>query len=115
MKAPKRLQQLVAEIIDEFPQAKIEFDPLLSGVCWLNVWLGRRNFEMEFNPARGTGVSENFKETPPFVGHDAAFESLDEAVGNFKSMLANAANTEADYLPRTPVLREEGSPWKENK
>ncbi len=115
MKSPKRLQQLVAEIIDEFPQAKLEFDPLPSGVCWLNVWLGRRNFEMEYNPARGTGISENFDDTPPFIGHDTAFDSLDEAAGNFKSLLADAARTEAGHLPRTLALREEGLPWNKNK
>ena len=112
MKAPKQLQHLIAEILDEFPQAQIGFDPLPSGVCWLNVWIGRRNFEMEYHPARGTGVSENFDDTPPFIGHDAAFDSLDEAASHFKSLLADAVRTEADHLPKTLVLREENSPWK---
>ena len=67
------------------------FYPLPSGVCWLNVWIGRRNFEMEYHPANGTGISENFDDTPPFIGHDAAFDSLDEAASHFKSLLADAS------------------------
>ena len=92
--------------MDEFPQAQIEFDPLPSGVCWLNVWFGRRNFEMEFSPTRGTGVSENFDDTPPFIGHDAFYVSLDEAANHFKSLLADAAHTEAEHLPKALVLSE---------
>jgi hypothetical protein len=110
MKAPKQLQQLVTEIMDEFPQAQLGFDPPPAGVCWLNGWFGRRNFEMEYHPTRGTGVSENFDDTPPFIGHDTAFDSLDEAASRFKSLLADAARTEADPLPTTLVLREENLP-----
>ena len=66
---------------------------------------------MEYSPTRGTGVSENFDDTPPFIGHDVAFDSLDEATNHFKSLLAEAARTEAGHLPKTLVLREENSPW----
>ena len=97
--------------MDQFPQAQIDFDPLPSGVCWLNVWFGRRNFEMEYSPTRGTGVSENFDHTPPFIGHDEAFDSLDEAASHFKALLADAARTEAEHLPKALVLREEILPW----
>lgn len=106
MKVPKRLQQLVGEIMEEYPQAHIDLDPLPSGVCFLNVWYGRRNFELDYNPTQGTGVSENLDDTPPFIGHDVAFDSLDEAAAKFKSLLADAARTEADHLPKTLVLRE---------
>jgi len=105
-------QQLVGAIIDQFPEAQIDFEPLPSGACWLNVWFGRRNFEMEYSPTRGTGVSENFDDTPPFIGHDAAFDSFDEAAQHFKSLLADAARTEADHLPQAVVLREEHSTSK---
>jgi hypothetical protein len=115
MKVPKEIQQLTAEIMDTFPQAQIDFDPLPSGVCWLNVWFGRRNFEMEYTPTRGTGVSENFDDTPPFIGHDVAFDSLPEAVRHFKSLLADAARTEANYLPKALVLREENSSWNKKQ
>jgi len=112
MKVPKEIQQLVAAIMERFPQAQIDFEPLPSGVCWLNVWLGRRDFEMEYSPKRGTGISENFDDTPPFIGHDAAFDSFDEAAEHFKSLLADAARTEADHLPQAVVLREEHSTSK---
>ena len=105
-------QQLVGAIIDQFLEAQIDFEPLPSGVCWLNVWFGRRNFELEHNPTRGTGVSENFEDTPPFIGHDAAFDSFDEAAQHFKSLLADAARTEADHLSQAVVLREEHSTSK---
>ena len=109
MRVPPEISQLVGEIIDEFPEAKIDFDTLPSGVCWLNVWYGRRNFEMEYSPSRGTGVSENFDDTPPFIGHDEAFDSLSEAAQHFKSLLADAVRTESEHLPKAFVLREENS------
>src|SRR5437867_4213843 len=112
MKVPKEIQQLIGASLEGFPQTRIDFEPLPSGVCWLNVWFGRRNFEMEYSPTRGTGVSENLDDTPPFIGHDAAFDSLDEAAQHFKSLLADAARTEADHLPQAVVLREEHSTSK---
>src|SRR5260221_253620 len=63
VKVPAQIQDLTRWIMDEFPQAQIEFDPFPSGVLWLNVWFGRRNFEMEYSPKGGTGVSENFEDT----------------------------------------------------
>lgn len=115
MKVPKQLQRLISGILEEFPRAQIEFDPLPSGVCLLDVWYGRRNFELDYHPTQGTGVSENFDDTPPFIGSDKAFDSLDEAVGHFKSLLADAAQTEADHLPKAFVLREENSPWNKKQ
>ena len=55
---------------------------------------------------------ENFEDTPPFIGHDAAFDSFDEAAQHFKSLVADAARTEADHLPQAVVLREEHSTSK---
>jgi len=106
MKVPKGLQQLVGEIMENHPQAQIEFDPLPSGVCWLEVWFGRRNFQLEYHPTQGTGVSENFDDTPPFIRHDRAFDSLEAAAAHFKSLLTDAARTEVDHLPKALVLRE---------
>jgi|SRR6266542_4176127 len=115
MKVPKELQVLIGHIVEAFPQARFEFDPLPSGVCLLDVWLGRRNFELEYHPTTGSAVSENFEHTPPFTVHDAAFDSLDEAANHFKSLLADAARTEADHLPKALVLREENSPWNKRQ
>ncbi|MDQ6631685.1 MAG: hypothetical protein M3Y82_07985 [Verrucomicrobiota bacterium] len=111
MKTPKRLQELLSEIADEFSEATLRFKPLPSGVCMLDAWYGRRNFELDYSPTRGTGVSENFDDTPPFIGHDVAFDSLDEAAQHFKSLLADAVRTEAEHLPKAFVMREENSPW----
>jgi hypothetical protein len=112
---PKALQHLVGEIMDQYPHAEINVDPLPSGVCWLSIWFGRRNFELEYSPTRGTGVSENFKDTPPFIGHDKAFDSLDEAVAHFKKLLTDAAHTEADHLPKEYALHESPIPWNKKQ
>jgi hypothetical protein len=111
MKTPKAIQRLVGDVMDQFSEAEIEFEPMPSGACWINVWYGRRNFELEYSPTRGTGVSENFDDTPPFVGHDRAFDSLDEAVNHFKTLLADAARTEAEHLPQEFVLSEDKLPY----
>lgn len=115
MKTPKRIQQLLSEVAEEFPEATLRFKPLPSGVCRLDVWYGRRNFELEYSPIRGTGVSENFDDTPPFIGHDTAFNSVDEAAEHFKSLLANAVSSEAEHLPQEFVLREDHSTWNKKQ
>lgn len=94
MSAPVEMQDLVAEVIRTYPSAHVDFDPLPSGVCFLYVTVGARDFEIEYDPKRGVGVSENFPDTPPFIGHDEAFDSLSAGIGRFKSMLAEAARNE---------------------
>ena len=94
MSAPIEMQNLVAEVVRCYPSAHVDFDPLPSGVCFLSVMLGDRNFEIEYDPKRGAGVSENFPDTPPFIGHDEAFDSLAGGIDRFKSMLAEAARNE---------------------
>ncbi len=106
MKTPPRLQLLVSEIIGRFPEASLEFDPLPSGVCLLDVWFGRRNFVLNYSPTRGTGVSETLPDTAPFTGPDTAFASLDEAAEHFKSLLTDAARTEVEHLPKTLLLHD---------
>src|SRR2546422_11676869 len=88
---PVQLQNLLTQIAREFPSTKIEWNPLQSGVCILWVTLNGRHFELDYHPTRGTGVSEDFETTPPFIGPDEGFDSLDEAVARFKSLLADAA------------------------
>jgi hypothetical protein len=94
MSAPIELQNLIADVAHSYPAAAIEFDPLPSGVCFLWVTVTDRNFVIEYDPKRGTGVSENLPDTPPFVGHDEGFDSLTPAIDRFKSMLAEAARNE---------------------
>jgi hypothetical protein len=99
MSTPIPLQNLVADIVRDFPSAYVELDPFPSGVRVLYVVLGGREFELEYSSTRGTGVSENFADTPPFIGADEAFESLDEAVNRFKELLASAARGEQKSSP----------------
>lgn len=107
MNTPQTIQDLVGEIAHLNSCRRLELHPLPSGVCFLRVTIGRRNFVLEYHPVEGTGVSENFHETPPFVGHDVAFDSLDEAIGHFKFLLDEAKRTEANYEPQEFVLRED--------
>lgn len=111
MKTPQEIQNLAGEIAHLDFCRRLELHPLPSGVCFLRVTIGLRNFVLEYHPTDGTGVSENFHDTPLFVGHDAAFDSLDEAIGRFKSFLDDAARTEANYEPQEFVLREDVLPW----
>ena len=99
MNTPVPLQNLVTEIIRDLPSAQIELDPFPSGVCVLYVTLDGREFELDYSPTRGTGVSENFEDTPPFSGHDEAFDALDAAVTRFKELLASAAREEKKSSP----------------
>jgi len=104
---PKELRDLTSEIMDEFPLAKIDFDPLPSGVRFLNVTLGRRSFGLEYHPTRGTGVSEITSETTPFdSGHDHFFNSMSEAAACVKSLLTDATKTEVNHMPQVYVPKE---------
>jgi hypothetical protein len=110
MKTPKEIQDLIGEVA-HLPSGRLEFDPLPSGVCFLWVTIGRRHFVLEYDPKEGTGVSENFADTPPFVGHEKVFDSLEKAIRHFKSLLSDAERTEADFAPSEFALREENLPW----
>jgi hypothetical protein len=94
MNSPVQLQDLIATVAHRHPSAQLEFDPLPSGVCFLWVTVAERNFVLEYNPKEGAGVSENFPDTPLFVGHDHAYESLDPAVQHFLKILAEAEQAE---------------------
>ena len=95
MSAPTPIQDLVGEIAHLHPSAVLELSPLPSGVCFLWVSLNNRDFVIEYDPKRGTGVSENFPDTPLFVGHDEAYPTLEAAITRFRSLLAGAAKTES--------------------
>lgn len=113
MKTPKEIQDLIGEVA-HLPSGRLEFDPLPSGVCFLWVTIGRRDFVLEYDPKEGAGVSENFSDTPLFAGHDAAFDSLDEAIKHFKSLLAEAERTEAGYEPQSYALHDESIRYKKS-
>ena len=95
MKTPQQIQDLVAEMVHCHPSARLDFDPLPSGVCFLWVTVEGRSFVLEYDPKRGTGVSENLSDTPVFAGHDHGFDSIDQAVTFFKQMVHKAAEESA--------------------
>ena len=111
MNSPKLIQDLIGEVAHLDGANRLEFDPLPSGVCFLWVTVGRRHFALEYHPTEGIGVSENFKDTLPFVGHDMAFDSLDDAINHFKSLLSDAKRTEANYSAEPFALHEHNLPW----
>jgi hypothetical protein len=95
VKTPTEIQDLVADVVHRHPSAQIELDPLPSGVCFLWVALEGREFVLEHDPKRGTGVSENHSNTPLFAGHDRAFDRLSDAVAKFQSLLVSATSARA--------------------
>lgn len=104
---PKELRDLPGEIMDEYPLAKIGFDPLPSGVSFLDVVLGRRRFVLEFHPTHGTGVCEITDDTTPFdAGYDHLFDSVSKAAEYLKLLLADAAITEVNHMPQVYVPKE---------
>ena len=98
MSAPREIQDLVSDVAHLYPAAQFEFDPLPSGVCFFWASLNGRNFVIEYHPRGETGVSENFPDTPPFVGHDNTYTSLKEAAARFKALL-----TDADHHPASAM------------
>ena len=109
MSTPAQLQNLVPEIVRDFPSAHIEWEPFPSGVRVLYVTLNGRDFELDYSPKTGTGVSENFEDTPPFIGHDEAFDSLDQAAERLKELLASAARGEKASRAAAMVLHDKNS------
>jgi len=91
MTTPLQIQDLVAELVHAYPSAKLEFDPLPSGVCFLWLTVAGRNFCLEYHPRQGTGISENLPDTSPFSGHDQVFNALDPAIDFLKQIVARAA------------------------
>jgi hypothetical protein len=114
MRTHLKIQDLIGEIAHNSSCRRLEADPLPSGVCFVRVTIGRRHFVLEYDPKEGAGVSENFADTPLFVGHDAAFDSLDEAIKHFKSLLADAERTEADYQPEAYALHDKSTPHRKS-
>ena len=106
MTTPRQLQDLISDIAHLYPAARFEFSPLPSGVCFLWLSLNGRDFVIEYDPKRSTGVSENFPNTPPFVGHDEVFPSLDQAIARFKAFLADAAGNETAPAGAALVLHD---------
>ena len=108
MNAPPQIRDLVAEVVHAYPSAQMELDPLPSGVCFLWVTLRGRNFVIEYHPVHGTAVSENKPATPPFVGHDRVFSTVEDAARHFRQLLFEAARETNAQLEPEAALREAG-------
>ena len=88
---PPRLINLVQDLRRVAPSARIEMSVLPSGVVFLNVFPGAREFVLEYSPANGWGVSENDENTPPFhIGHDEVFDLADEAAEHLIKLVAES-------------------------
>ena len=102
MNTPSQLEILVAEIERDFPSARVDWDPFPSGDCVLFVELKGRDFELDYSPGSAIGVSEYIEDSPPVIGHDESFDSLEQAIQRLKELLASAARGESS--PPTPAM-----------
>jgi hypothetical protein len=77
---PPRLLSVIQDLRQIAPQTAIELRLLPSGVAFLNVYPGHREFVLEYSPSGSVGVSENRADTPPFdIGHDHVFDTVEPA------------------------------------
>lgn len=77
---PLRLLSLIPELQNLVPRLALDVRVLPSGVVFLNIYPGSREFVLEYSPTRGFGISENTSGTPPFhVGHEHVFDSAEPA------------------------------------
>ena len=82
------------------PQLALDLRLLPSGVAFLNVYPGGREFVLEYDPARGTGVSENTAETTPFDhGHERVFDTVEAAA---EHLIADCSQKPFAMLAPTP-------------
>jgi hypothetical protein len=95
---PPRLLSLIQDLKTAVPQLGMDIRVLPSGVVFLNVSPGRREFVLEYSPSRGFGVSENTKDTPPFdVGHDHVFDDAESAAECLLDLVRQAATSPQTY------------------
>ena len=91
---PPRLLSLIQDLVKIAPQLSLELRLLPSGVVFLNVYPGAREFVLEYSPTRGVGVSENHADTPPFdIGHDHAFDSVEPGAERLLALVQDSLRT----------------------
>ncbi len=88
---PPRLLSLIQDLRQLVPQLSLDLRVLPSGVAFLNVYPGTREFVLEYDPRRGVGVSENTAQTTPFdMGHDHAFDTVEPAAECLLNLVRDA-------------------------
>ena len=77
---PPRLLSVIQDLRQLAPQLALDLRLLPSRVAFLNVYPGAREFVLEYDPTRGTGISENTDDTLPFDnGHERVFDTVESA------------------------------------
>ena len=91
---PPRLLSVIQDLRQIAPQTALDLRLLPSGVAFLNVYAGRREFVLEYSPSRGVGVSENHDDTPPFdIGHEHVFDTVEPAAEQLLALVREALRT----------------------
>ena len=81
---PPRLLSVIQELRQLAPRLALDMRVLPSGVVFLNVHPGVREFVLEYSPAHGFGISEVTRETTPFdAGHEYVFDDDAEAAAEW--------------------------------
>ncbi len=77
---PPRLLSIIQDLRQLAPRIALDMRVLPSGVVFLNVHPGAREFVLEYSPARGFGISEVNETTTPFdAGHEHVFDDAEPA------------------------------------
>lgn len=77
---PPRLLSVIQDLRQLAPQLALDMRVLPSGVVFLNVHPGTREFVLEYRPEHGFGVSELSETTTPFdTGHEHVFDDAEPA------------------------------------
>lgn len=91
---PPRLLSLIQDLVRISPQLSLDLRLLPSGVVFLNVYPGMREFILEYSPTRGVGVSENHADTPPFeIGHERVFDSVEPGAEHLLALVQDSLRT----------------------
>jgi hypothetical protein len=77
---PPRLLSVIQDLRQLAPRLAIDMRVLPSGVVFLNVHPGAREFVLEYSPTNGFGISELNESTTPFdAGHEHVFDDAEPA------------------------------------
>ena len=92
---PPRLLSVIQDLRQLVPQLALDMRVLPSGVVFLTVHPGVREFVLEYSPARGFGVSELNDSTTPFdSGHEHNFDDAEPAAECLLTLVREAMSAQ---------------------